>query len=42
LGNLALAWLIAQPQTNAIVGARHGEQAAENAQAAVCRITQRN
>jgi aryl-alcohol dehydrogenase-like predicted oxidoreductase len=34
LGNLALAWLIAQPQTTAIVGARHAEQARENAKAA--------
>ncbi|MBF2029255.1 MAG: aldo/keto reductase [Oscillatoriales cyanobacterium C42_A2020_001] len=34
LGNLALAWLIAQPQTNAIVGVRHVEQAVQNAQAA--------
>lgn len=34
LGNLALAWLIAQPQTNAIVGVRHAAQASENAQAA--------
>ena len=34
LGNLALAWLIAQPQTTAIVGARNGEQAKENAKAA--------
>lgn len=33
LGNLALAWLIAQPQTSAIVGARNAEQAAQNAQA---------
>jgi aryl-alcohol dehydrogenase-like predicted oxidoreductase len=33
LGNLALAWLIAQPQTNAIVGARNPEQAVENAKA---------
>jgi myo-inositol catabolism protein IolS len=31
---LALAWLIAQPQTNAIAGARHAEQAAANAKAA--------
>ncbi len=31
LGNLALAWLIAQPQTNAIVGARDTEQAVANA-----------
>lgn len=34
LANLALAWLIAQPQTNAIVGARNAEQAAANAIAA--------
>lgn len=34
LGNLSLAWLIAQPQTNAIVGARHVEQSVENAKAA--------
>lgn len=33
LGNLALAWLIAQPQTTAIVGARYSQQAQENAQA---------
>ncbi len=30
---LSLAWLIAQPQTNAIAGARNAKQAAENAQA---------
>lgn len=34
LANLALAWLIAQPQTDAIVGARNAEQAAANAIAA--------
>ncbi|MEE3719487.1 aldo/keto reductase [Tumidithrix elongata RA019] len=34
LGNLALAWLIAQPQTNAIVGARDAAQAIQNAKAA--------
>jgi aryl-alcohol dehydrogenase-like predicted oxidoreductase len=34
LGNLAIAWLIAQPQTNAIVGARNAEQATANAKAA--------
>ncbi|MFB8796578.1 MAG: aldo/keto reductase [Microcoleus sp.] len=39
LGNLALAWLISQPQTNAIVGARHGEQATENAKAAVVKLS---
>ncbi len=33
LGQLAIAWLIAQPQTSAIVGARSAEQAAQNAQA---------
>lgn len=33
LGNLALAWLIGQPQTCAIVGARHPEQVQENAAA---------
>ncbi len=31
LGNLALAWLIAQPQTHAIVGARSPSQSTENA-----------
>ncbi len=34
LGNLALAWLLAQPQANAIVGARKAEQAIQNAKAA--------
>ncbi|WP_013321360.1 aldo/keto reductase [Gloeothece verrucosa] len=34
LANLALAWLIAQPQTNAIAGARNAEQAQGNAKAA--------
>ena len=34
LGNLAIAWLIAQPQTQAIVGARNADQAAANAKAA--------
>ncbi|WP_218081074.1 aldo/keto reductase [Anthocerotibacter panamensis] len=33
LSNLALAWLIAQPQTSAIAGARNAEQAVQNAQA---------
>lgn len=33
LGNLEIAWLIAQPQTQASVGARNAEQAA-NAKAA--------
>ena len=31
LGQLAVAWLIAQPQTSAIVGARNAAQAKENA-----------
>ncbi|GET43529.1 aldo/keto reductase [Microseira wollei] len=34
LANLALAWLMAQPQTCAIAGFRHAEQAADNAIAA--------
>jgi myo-inositol catabolism protein IolS len=34
LGNLALAWLIRQPQTAAIVGARNPTQTRENAAAA--------
>ena len=34
LAQLSLAWLIAQPQTNAIVGARNSEQARANSQAA--------
>ena len=33
LAQLSLAWLIAQPQTNAIAGARNAEQAKDNAQA---------
>jgi len=40
LGNLALAWLISQPQTNAIVGARDGEQAAQNAKAAEVKLSE--
>ncbi|NEP16477.1 MAG: aldo/keto reductase [Leptolyngbya sp. SIO4C1] len=39
LGNLALAWLMAQPQTCAIVGARNPEQARENAQAAEVQLS---
>lgn len=39
LGNLALAWLIAQPQANAIVGARNAEQATANAQAANIKLS---
>jgi aryl-alcohol dehydrogenase-like predicted oxidoreductase len=34
LGQLALAWLIEQPKTSAIVGARNSEQAVQNAAAA--------
>jgi myo-inositol catabolism protein IolS len=34
LGQLALAWLIAQPQTSAIAGARNAEQATQNTKAA--------
>lgn len=34
LAQLAIAWLIAQPQSNAIVGARNAEQAVANAKAA--------
>jgi myo-inositol catabolism protein IolS len=33
LAQLSLAWLIAQPQTNAIAGARNAEQASANAKA---------
>lgn len=33
LAQLAIAWLIAQPQTNAIVGARNAEQSVQNAKA---------
>ncbi|WP_293128271.1 aldo/keto reductase [Microcoleus sp. bin38.metabat.b11b12b14.051] len=40
LGNLALAWLIAQPQTNAIVGARDAKQATDNAKAAEIKLSQ--
>lgn len=40
LGNLALAWLIAQPQSNAIVGARNAEQAAANAKAAEVKLSE--
>ncbi|NJN01286.1 MAG: aldo/keto reductase [Leptolyngbyaceae cyanobacterium RM1_1_2] len=39
LGNLAIAWLIAQPQANAIVGARNVEQAVENAKAGSLEIS---
>jgi myo-inositol catabolism protein IolS len=39
LGNLALAWLIAQPQALAIVGARNSEQAVQNAKAAEIKLS---
>lgn len=39
LGNLALAWLIAQPQANAIVGVRNAEQAVENAKAGELKLS---
>jgi aryl-alcohol dehydrogenase-like predicted oxidoreductase len=39
LAQLALAWLIAQPQTHAIAGARHAEQASDNAAAAKVRLS---
>ena len=40
LGNLALAWLISQPQTNAIVGARNAEQATDNAASAEVKLSE--
>jgi myo-inositol catabolism protein IolS len=39
LGNLALAWLVAQPQTQAIVGVRNAQQAVENAEAATIALS---
>ncbi|WP_414576393.1 aldo/keto reductase [Anabaena sp. CCY 9402-a] len=39
LAQLALAWLIAQPQTNAIAGARYPEQAKDNALAADVKLS---
>ena len=39
LGQLSIAWLIKQPQTNAIVGARHLHQVKENVQAAEIPLT---
>ncbi len=39
LAQLALAWLIAQPQTQAIAGARHAEQATANAQAVSVKLS---
>ncbi|MCM0590046.1 MAG: aldo/keto reductase [Gloeotrichia echinulata IR180] len=39
LAQLALAWLIAQPQTNAIAGARYPQQAIDNAKAAAVQLS---
>ncbi|MBE9177812.1 aldo/keto reductase [Oculatella sp. LEGE 06141] len=39
LAQLALAWLIAQPQTSAIVGARNADQATQNAKAMEIQLT---
>lgn len=39
LAQLSLAWLIAQPQSNAIAGARNAEQASQNAKAAQVQLT---
>lgn len=39
LGNLALAWLIAQPQAQAIVGVRNATQATQNAAAASVQLS---
>jgi aryl-alcohol dehydrogenase-like predicted oxidoreductase len=39
LAQLSLAWLIAQPQTCAIVGARNAEQAIANAKAALVKLS---
>lgn len=39
LAQLSLAWLIAQPQTHAIAGARNAEQSTQNAQAAQVQLT---
>ncbi len=40
MAQLAIAWLIAQPQTNAIVGARNAEQATANAKAADVKLSE--
>ncbi len=39
LAQLSLAWLIAQPQTNAIAGVRNAEQATQNAKAANVKLS---
>lgn len=40
LGQLAIAWLINQPKSNAIVGARNSQQVKENAEAVNVKLTQ--
>lgn len=40
LAQLALAWLMAQPQTNAIAGARNAQQATANAKAAQVKLSE--
>ncbi|MEM7726125.1 MAG: aldo/keto reductase [Cyanobacteria bacterium P01_A01_bin.45] len=39
LAQLAIAWLVAQPQSNAIVGARNAEQVTENAKAVQVKLS---
>uniref|UniRef100_UPI0025B4755E aldo/keto reductase n=1 Tax=Trichocoleus desertorum TaxID=1481672 RepID=UPI0025B4755E len=39
LANLALAWLIAQSQPNAIAGARNAEQSVQNAKSAEVKLS---
>jgi len=39
LAQLSLAWLIAQPQANAIAGARNAEQTVSNAKAAAVKLS---
>jgi aryl-alcohol dehydrogenase-like predicted oxidoreductase len=40
LAQLSLAWLIAQPQTNAIAGARNAKQASANAKAVEIQLSE--
>ncbi|OKH36326.1 aldo/keto reductase [Calothrix sp. HK-06] len=42
LAQLAIAWLIAQPQSNAIVGARNAEQAVANAKAGTVKLSEQD
>ena len=42
LAQLALAWLIRQPQTNAIVGARNAQQSSANAKAIEVQLSDRD